>query len=181
MSRTYAHTPEWALALRADDAEVIHQGCEQDPSGQGRLVGYREVQRFVAPYWHAKHLNVTVDPIFGDTDDGIRWVYQSETYIVREPVYEVVPCDVDSGCRWDRMRSCYRHSDTSIVEAYGPHHKCEWPAGTKKSRWYGPERRQARDFGRRAAREYNTYGVAPEDEPYTPGSPSGLWGGGYID
>lgn len=99
--------------------------------------------------------------------------------IERVPVRKVVQCDVNDSSRGS-WHGCYFDSDNAGIQTYGIHHKCEWH-GLKRDLWYKPERRQGREFGRAAAAAYNTYGEAPEDEPYTPGSPRGLWGGGWVD
>lgn len=41
MSRTYTHAPLRVIERRHHSATEVHLGCVHDPSGEGRIVGYR--------------------------------------------------------------------------------------------------------------------------------------------
>lgn len=206
MARTYAHTPYHVHARRDPDAVINHIGCQYDPRGVGRLVryDYYEVHEeadwrprvFEVDSWYSIYADRFVyDPdtqfylLEGTTEPvpipqrgeisvphGTKYIYAPAKFITREPVREIVDCDVDDV----EARGCYRTSDEARIQAFGHRHKCDW-AGLKRDLWYSPERQRDREFCRQAAAEYNTYGEAPTDEPYIPGSPSGLWGGGWVD
>lgn len=210
MSRTHAHTPYHVHARRDPNAEVVHDGCHLDPEGQGRVVRWEEVEVFEDADWRPRRLQgqfnwydltPTLYAYNGELQcyvkvgsdkpkvellpkdlkpvRGTRTIYAPLRYLKRVPVYEVVPCDLDDSSL-NRWRSCHYDSDTASQQAYGYHHKCDWH-GLQRDLWYKPERQQGREFCREAAAIYNTTGEAPEDEPYVPGSPSGLWGGGWVD
>lgn len=207
MSRTDAHTPYHVRARRAKDSRIVHYGCDQDPTGQQRFIRWDYIEVNEDPAWRPEA--VEIDRIFagparyvydheshtykylGDSKyepvfsrdlimpaRGARRVYGPLKYTRRVAVYATVPCDVDNGS--NSFRSCRYDSDDALVDTYGFHHKCDW-SGLKRELWYKPERQQGREFCRAAAAEYNAWGAAPEDEPYTPSSPRGLWGGGWVD
>ena len=176
MSRTYAHTPHRVNVRRAEDVEEVHNGCEHDPSGDGRIVGYEWVEVVSEPHWQPR--TVIRKTPWGSYANGVKWVYEPTVTTEPRPIRKVVPCDINGvGTR----RGCYRYSDKALTESFGYHHKCHW-GGMRRDRWYLPERQSFRQFARRAADEYNTYGdVDDAVEPFTRSSPSGLWGGGWID
>lgn len=211
MSRTKAHTPYHVLERRAKDSQIVHNGCHLDPRGASRLVRWELVDIREEADWIPKEKLVNPRPFghrvrylfnaqtlryepqetdpfpvrsyfrVGSVQDenGVEQIFSPLIRTERVPVYEVVDCDVDDPT--GPYRSCHYESDDASVTAYGYHHKCFWPNGLKRDLWYSPERQQAREFCREAAAQYNTHGDAPEDEPYTPGSPRGLWGGGWVD
>lgn len=153
MARTDAHTPYYAKALHAKDGIEVHRGCPSDPSGWGRIV------QVLA---ECPNPDCSLAPII------------CRHQIVRE----VVECDLHNPTSF---RSCHYDSDQAWIEHFGYRHRCHWPEGMKRAGWYGPERAQGRDYGQLAAREYNTFGEVLTDDPATRNSPSGLWGGGWID
>lgn len=67
MSRTYAHTPLHVLRRRDPRAAEVHIGCAHDPSGEGRIVGYR-TEEIV----HPAHFGTRVVTTHGETPKGSR-------------------------------------------------------------------------------------------------------------
>lgn len=67
MSRTYAHTPLHVLRRRDPRAAEVHRGCVHDPSGEGRIVGYR-TEEIV----HPAHFGTRIVTTHGEAPKGSR-------------------------------------------------------------------------------------------------------------
>ena len=67
MSRTYAHTPLHVLRRRDPRAAEVHRGCVHDPSGVGRIVGYR-TEEIV----HPAHFGTRIVTTHGEVPKGSR-------------------------------------------------------------------------------------------------------------
>lgn len=67
MSRTYAHTPLRVLRRRDPRAVEVHIGCAHDPSGAGRIVGYR-TEEIV----HPAHFGTRIVTTHGEVPKGSR-------------------------------------------------------------------------------------------------------------
>lgn len=67
MSRTYTHAPLWVIERRHHSATEVHRGCVHDPSGEGRIVGYR-TEEIV----HPAHFGTRVITTHGEVPKGSR-------------------------------------------------------------------------------------------------------------
>lgn len=175
MSRT---TKDQPYRVRANNAppsqtEEWHYGCENDPEGRKRYVRTKTEIIDRPPYWHQKEV-VVGHTLWGEDITALRWVFEGEHIENKVRIYETVPCDIDSPDTTSRQITCSRDPKTA-------RHHCHWPKGGRRAYWYGPEREDERMTLRQMAQEYNTHGDIETDEPWTPGSPRGMWGGGWID
>lgn len=176
MSRT---TKDQPYRIRAQNApahqvEEWHFGCDRDPEGRKRYVRTEVEIIDLAPHWHQKDV-VVGHALFGNEITSRRWVFEAVHTENRVRIFETVPCDIDAPDNGYRLKCSH---EARIV---GRGHHCYWPKRTRRAKWYAPERQDGRQSLREMADEYNTYGDIETDEPWTPASPNGLWGGGWID
>lgn len=175
MSRTTKDQPYRVRVQNAPTSQVEewHYGCENDPEGKKRYVRTEVEVIDRPPYWHQKEVVVGYTLWLGEEITALRWVFEGERIENKVRVFETVPCDIDSPVR-RRGIQCGRSLVTDK-------HHCHWPKGGRRAYWYGPEREDERVSLRQMAQEYNTHGDIETDDPWTQSSPSGTWGGGWID
>lgn len=89
------------------------------------------------------------------------------------------------GCQydpsWQNRGECDIDEPGGVCYYARRRHQCTWPANGRRDFYYAPERASDRVALMNMASEYNTFGEVFSDEPYLRPSPSGLFGGGYID
>lgn len=67
MSRTYTHAPLRVVERRHHSAVEVHRGCVHDPSGEGRIVGYRTEE-----ITHPAHYGTRIVTTHGEIPKGAR-------------------------------------------------------------------------------------------------------------
>lgn len=175
MSRTTKDLPYRIRVQNAptSNTEEFHYGCDRDPEGRKRYVRTETEIIDLPAHWHQKTVVVGHTLWLGEEITALRWVFESEHIENRVRIFETVPCDIDAPER-RRGIQCGR---SLIVNK----HHCHWGKGGRRLGWYAPERREERESLQQMAHEYNTHGEISTDDPWTPTSPAGLWGGGWID
>lgn len=185
MSRTDKDLPDrvklarakpWQLRARHDSG-CTSQGCtwtmpqEKTPVTIG----------VAAPAWYLA--DVQVASLWTGTKRVMqRWQFAARPIVEdRRPKGRTHPCDLpEPGVAGGRCHWVVGSRDVGRW-VLPDRHRCFWPKGMKRAKFYGPERRTTRETLAGLAAEYNTFGQVLSDDPWSRPSPSGLWGGGWVD